>query len=348
MFKDLTIQELLEARKNKKITLIDVRSPSEYKTATIPGSINIPIFTDEERGEIGTIYKQVNVEAAKERGLEIVSAKLPQFIKEFSMLEGDRVVFCWRGGMRSKTSATVVDLMGIPVSRLQGGVRSYRRWVVKALEESNFTQDAFVLNGYTGSGKTTILRRLKKQGFPVLDLEQMANHRGSIFGQIGLTPNNQKMFEALLIEEMQGLENSPYFLIEAESQRIGKIMLPQWIMDKKENGIQFFIDMPLEIRALNILEEYRPWEHAEECMISFQKIKRRIHTPIAAQIEKDLELGRYESAVQMLLAYYYDPRYEHTASQYPKEKQMRLKVSNIEEAANAIRELMDSKLKIRQ
>ncbi|WP_433750736.1 tRNA 2-selenouridine(34) synthase MnmH [Falsibacillus pallidus] len=346
MFKDLTIQELLEDRKNKRMTLIDVRSPSEYKTATIPGSINIPIFTDEERAEIGTIYKKVSVDAAKERGLEIVSAKLPQFIKEFSMLEGDRVVFCWRGGMRSKTSATVVDLMGIPVSRLQGGVRSYRRWVVKELEESSFNHYAFVLNGYTGSGKTTILRRLKKQGFPVLDLEKMANHRGSIFGQIGLTPNNQKMFEALLIEEMKDLQTSPYFIIEAESQRIGKIMLPQWIMDKKENGIQFFIDMPLETRALNILEEYRPWEHAEECITSFQKIKRRIHTPIAAQIEKDLEFGRYESAVQMLLAYYYDPRYEHTASQYPKEKQMRLKVNNVDEAAEAIREVMDSKLKI--
>src|SRR5699024_3036017 len=108
-------------------TLVDVRSPSEYDEATIPGSINIPIFSDEERAEVGTIYKQVGKEEAKQRGLEIFSAKLPDFIEQFKKVNTPMTVFCWRGGMRSKTAATVLDLMGIHATRLYGGIKSYRQ-----------------------------------------------------------------------------------------------------------------------------------------------------------------------------------------------------------------------------
>lgn len=113
MFQDITLEELRVLKNKKQITIIDVRSPSEYKDATLPDSLNIPFFDDQERAEVGTLYKQTSVQAAKERGLEIAAAKLPSFVKEFAAIQGDKAVFCWRGGMRSRTTATVLSLMDI-------------------------------------------------------------------------------------------------------------------------------------------------------------------------------------------------------------------------------------------
>ncbi|MFX3625009.1 MAG: tRNA 2-selenouridine(34) synthase MnmH [Ectobacillus sp.] len=340
MFQDITVDKLLALHENKEVVLVDVRSPSEYRDATIPGSINISLFNDEERAEIGTIYKQVSVEAAKERGLEIVSAKLPAFIKEFQKTAGQKVVFCWRGGMRSKTAATVLDLMGIKAYRLHGGFRAYRNWVVDTLKQLKFGQEAYIFNGYTGTGKTLLLRRLQEEGYPVLDLEKMASHRGSIFGQIGLTPNNQKTFEALLVHETLRLEQAPYILFEAESKRIGKAVLPEFILEKKEHGIQLFINMPIEERVRHILEDYEPEKHQQEYIEAFRKIKRRIHTPVAARIDADLQAGNFEEAVRLLLEHYYDPRYEHTASKYAEERKIMIDVKNMDEALQAIRKML--------
>lgn len=339
MFQDITLDKLFTLENKQELALIDVRSPSEYKDATIPGSYNIPLFTDEERAEVGTLYKQVSKEAAKERGLEIVSAKLPQFIQQFRQMDAEqKAVFCWRGGMRSRTTATVLDLMGIHAYRLQGGIRAYREWVVKTLEEIDFKPEAFVLNGYTGTGKTIILQRLEQEGHPILDLEGMANHRGSVFGQIGLEPHNQKTFDALLVEKVLRLQASPYVLLEAESKRIGKSVLPEFLLKKKEQGTQIFIDMPLEERVQNILEEYRPWEHHDQCLEAFRIIKKRIHTPIATQIDNDLQAGHYESAVSLMLDYYYDRRYEHAAEQYPDDRSVTIQVKNVDEAVQVIRD----------
>jgi tRNA 2-selenouridine synthase len=124
MFQDITVAELLELQAKKEIALIDVRSPSEFKDSTIPGSVNIPLFDDLERAQVGTLYKQESVDAAKDKGLEIVSGKLPAFIKAIDQAgAGRKAVFCWRGGMRSKTSATLASLMGLRMYRVNGGFR---------------------------------------------------------------------------------------------------------------------------------------------------------------------------------------------------------------------------------
>lgn len=340
MFHDITVNDFIANFNQQKYVWIDVRSPSEYKEATIPGSINIPLFNDEERDEIGTLYKKVSVQAAKERGLEIASHKLPALVKEFSSLERKIMLFCWRGGMRSKTVATVLDLMGIETIRLQGGLRAYREWVIDKLATINFEPKAFVINGYTGAGKTVILRRLAQEGYPVLDLEGMANHRGSIFGQIGLEPNNQRMFESYLVGNVMALQHSPYVLIEAESKRIGKVILPTFLMEKKQQGIQIFVDMPVEERVRHILDDYRPWEHQQNYMEAFHRIKSRIHTPVASEIEGCLEMGDFSSAVKLLLEYYYDPRYEYTAEQYSNSEQVTVRVQNVEEAVQAIKAIL--------
>ncbi|WP_077624779.1 tRNA 2-selenouridine(34) synthase MnmH [Sediminibacillus massiliensis] len=340
MFQDIHLDEVLALHQKQQIKLIDVRSPSEFRDWTIPGSINIPVFNDEERAEVGTIYKQESTEAAKKRGLEIMSAKLPQFIEKFKEVEGPKAVFCWRGGMRSKTAATVVDLMGMSVSRLVGGIRTYRSWVVDTLNSYHIQPESIALNGYTGSGKTIILHELRKKGYPVIDLEGMAQHRGSVFGQIGLTPNNQKKFDSLLLEQLIHYQSAPYILFEAESKRIGKVALPDFLSEKKSNGIQIFIDMPVEERVKIILEDYEPWKHHQENLNAFDHIKKRIHTPIAKEIETALHSEDYATAVRLLLEYYYDPRYDHTRKQYADEKTRYIKVDNIEDAIASMEELL--------
>lgn len=316
MLQDLALTDLIDLRSRQELVLIDVRSPSEYKHSTIPGSLNIPLFDDAERAEIGTLYKQVSIQSAKERGLEIVSAKLPAFIKRFGEIPGAKAVFCWRGGMRSKTTATLLSLMGIRAYRLTGGYRAYRRWIVHELDlkASELPATPYVINGYTGSGKTEILRRLKDRGHSVLDFEAMAGHRGSIFGHIGLEAHNQKTFDSLLIDELMQMGGAPYIIFEAESKRIGKVALPEPIIQKKEQAHQIWLDVPLEIRIRHILEDYKPWDHIEECMLSFLKIKSRIHTPIAAEIENGLKDGDFRRAVELLLVHYYDPRYDHSVT----------------------------------
>ncbi|TWT00508.1 tRNA 2-selenouridine(34) synthase MnmH [Planomicrobium sp. CPCC 101079] len=338
MYSNIRIEDLIPTIEKEEMVLIDVRSPSEYKNFTIPGSVNIPFFDDAERAEIGTLYKQVNVDAAKERGLEIISAKLPEFVREFNKVSGNKTVFCWRGGMRSRTTATLLSLMDIHVNRLEGGIREYRKWVVNQLEQPEVSVEAFVLNGLTGTGKTRILKVLQKEGYPVMDLEAMANHKGSIFGHIGAEPHNQKVFDSLLVHKMRELQNSPYVLFEAEGNRIGKAGIPPWLSEWKSRSLQLIIDMPMEERIKEILEDYQPEQHQQEFMEAFLRIKSRMPQEVAVQIEANLETEEYSDAVNLLLEYYYDSRYQHTGLQYPETQKKILKVQNIEEAIQAVKD----------
>ncbi|PZE21011.1 tRNA 2-selenouridine(34) synthase MnmH [Paenibacillus xerothermodurans] len=335
MFQDITVEELLEQQRKRELVLIDVRSSSEYNDFTIPGSVNIPLFNDAERAEIGTIYKQESVEAAKQRGLEIVSAKLPAFIKRFQEIDQRKAVFCWRGGMRSRTAATLLSLMGIRVYRITGGIRQYRSWVVETLRNFELKSQMVVIHGLTGAGKTAVLHKLAQKGFPVLDIEQLAGHRGSIFGHIGVKPNNQKTFEALLLQELLRFREAPFLVMEAESKRIGKVVMPEFLVEAKERGIQLFLDIPLEQRVRHIIEDYDPMSHKEECIEAFQRLRRRLHTPVAAQIGQHFLKDDFAEGVALLLEHYYDPRYEHAGEQYEAVPE-RISASDPDEAAEKI------------
>lgn len=336
MFQDITVEELLELQRKGEVSLIDVRSPSEYEESTIPGSVNIPLFDDAERAEVGTLYKQESVDAAKDKGLELVSRKLPGFVRAIGETPGSRkAVFCWRGGMRSRTSATLASLMGLRMLRLTGGFRAYRKWVVDTLASFRELPPCYVINGYTGSGKTELLARLEERGYPVLNLEQMAGHRGSIFGHIGKAPNNQKSFESLLVHELLRWREAPYLVMEAESKRVGKVVLPDFLVKAKEEGTAIFVDIPVEERVANIIGDYKPQLHKEDCLRSFERIEKRMHTPVAADVRAALLGNRFAEAVRLLLLHYYDPRYQYATEQYETDR-ITITASGVDEALERV------------
>ncbi|PLT46256.1 Selenophosphate-dependent tRNA 2-selenouridine synthase [Paenibacillus pasadenensis] len=337
MFQDLTVPELRDMRDRKELTIVDVRSPSEFADATIPGSVNIPFFDDAERAEIGTLYKQRGMAEAKRRGLELMSAKLPAFIAEFAALPGKIALFCWRGGGRSRTTATLLGLMDIHCYRVAGGYREYRRWVVETLETYRLDKPAYVLHGNTGTGKTAILRQLAEEGYPVLDLEGFACHRGSIFGDVGLRGSNQKTFDAELLETLLRFERAPYVIMEAESRRIGKCTMPQFLMDAKESGVPIRLELPMPARVRHIVQDYRPAEHKEACLHAFKIIKPRMHTPVAKEIQQSIGQDRFDVAAELLLEHYYDPRYEHGADRYDQERERLVRARTEQEALDGVR-----------
>lgn len=336
---EISIEQLLQLREDPELTIIDVRSPNEFAEGMIPGSINIPLFDNEERAIVGTIYKQQGIEQAKEAGLEIVSRKLPAFIKSFSQLPGPKVVYCWRGGMRSKTTATLLSLMGIRASRLTGGIRAYRRWVVASLASFQLQATPIVINGYTGTGKTKLLELMRQEGYPVVNLEELAQHRGSIFGHIGYKPHNQKTFEAQLMDRLQEINHYSHFLIEGESRRIGKVIVPEFLMQAKQAGVNIYLELPLAERVEHILADYVPSEHKAQCITAFSIIKKHLHTPVAQEIEELMKADRVAEAIELLLEYYYDPRYDHAMQGQAMDK-FTIKAINVEDAAEQLKALI--------
>ncbi len=169
----------------------------------------------------------------------------------------------------------------------------------------------------------------------------MAGHRGSIFGQIGLEPSNQKKFDSLLLNDILRYQDESFVFIEGESKRIGKVTLPQFLNKKKENGIQIVINLPIEVRVQNILEDYQPWEFPERFKEAFQLIKKRIHTPVAKQIEDDLQGSHFASAVKLLLEYYYDPKYDHTSMTYLDQSKITINAVDVEDAFQKVMNEID-------
>jgi tRNA 2-selenouridine synthase len=319
---DITVDELV---RSDNYVPVDVRSPIEHEEASIPGSVNIPLFTNEERQEIGILYKQSGNQAAKWRAMEIVSPKLPTLLNEIKNLESTGVkpvIHCWRGGSRSKAVASFLEFSGVPSIRLAGGYRAYREYVLEKIPEV-LPNKAVVLHGLTGTGKTDILAMLQKKGFPVVDLEHMANHRGSLFGTIGIGDgHNQKTFDALLFERLFEIKGSEYFIVEAESKRIGRAVQPDFIMDLKKTGTHFLVQCSLDNRVDRIygeyVEPYKEEQWFQDVVIEkVKKIEKRLKSPDLVQsIEKATKNKDYREVISILLEHYYDPRYNHTIKDY--------------------------------
>ncbi len=208
--------------------VIDVRSPGEFNQAQIPGAYSLPLFTDEERKVVGTTYKQQSRESAIKIGLDFFGVKMKPIVEEVELLNNKTVlIHCWRGGMRSAAVAWLLDMYGFKVYTLTGGYKSFRNWVLKQFVAA---YNLKILGGYTGSGKTMILQELNRKGYAVIDLENLANHKGSAFGAIGEKPQpSQEMFENLLAMKLFEVPPTSEVWLEDESQRIGVFNLNERI-----------------------------------------------------------------------------------------------------------------------
>lgn len=306
----------------EKHLLFDVRSPKEYEEYHLPGAECLSIFTNEERAEIGTLYKQHSKELAMQRGLEVVGPKLPLLFKRIKSVKDqnptkDVVIYCARGGMRSKSIAQTMNMMGLDCLQLEGGIRSHRKLIDSFLEEFIQTpRRIIVLEGHTGTMKTKVLEHLQREGYPVINLEEMAGHKGSIFGRIGEQPSSQKKFESELYERLKVLENSPTLIIESESKRIGRVVVPDFLLQGKYDGTRIHIEMPFYIRVKYICNVYEPLLHKEEIAEAVIKLSKRIPSIVMEDIHQALLSEDYEKVVSLLLEYYYDPKYEYAEKKY--------------------------------
>ena len=316
MIKQVMIDEVIAQLSN--VILIDVRTPAEFAQFHITGAINVPLFSNEERAEVGTLYKQQNPQVAIERGLELVSPKLPDLYRQINQLNDrkhDIIFYCWRGGMRSRSLASFMTMMGIPCYQLAGGIRSYRERITADLNQIAEQNKPFVvLEGLTGTRKTDILVHLQAEGYPVVDLEGLANHRGSIFGSVGKEEKSQKAFEKDLWERLKELENAPYYLIEGESKRLGRIMIPDFIMDGKEKGARIVTQYPFGKRVEAIFEEYAPNENRQALYEAFDYLKKYLSPRTIDELETAFDQEDDRTIISILLDTYYDPKYTHSHS----------------------------------
>ncbi len=297
------IEEFLSLAKSHPV--LDVRSPGEYNHAHIPGANSFPLFSDEERKVVGTTYKQQSREQAIKTGLDYFGVKMRKMVEKAEQICGtDKTVLvhCWRGGMRSAAIAWLLDLYGFKVYLLIGGYKQFRRW---ALEQFEKKYPFHVLSGYTGSGKTHVLTALQKKGGLVIDLEGLAHHKGSAFGNIGMPQQpSQEMFEnKLAVELYAAFQQQVPIWVEDESQRIGDVNIPIVLWKQMRNKEVFFLDIPFEERLKHIVEEYGklPKEKLVNAVI---RIKKRLGGLETKEAINALVEDRTEDSFRILLSYY--------------------------------------------
>ncbi len=307
--------------------IIDVRSPKEFAEDHIPGAVNLPVLNNQERTAIGTLYKE-NAYEARLRGAIIVSRNIASHIEttlsrhnaEFTPL-----IYCWRGGLRSNSMATVLKSIGWHVHLIEGGYQSFRKHVLSDLDVLMSTQNYAlkVLAGSTGVGKTKLLKYLREQGAQVIDLEGLANHRGSLLGSPykGKQPT-QKLFESRLWNVLRTLDPARPVFIEAESNRIGSIHLPPPFWSTLPFSEVLKISMPIQERISLTKEDYHHFVEDPDALIQLLHILRRIRGN--EQVDTWCELirnGKWEEFLQSILENHYDLAYRPPGSEkskYPK------------------------------
>ncbi|PRX29354.1 tRNA 2-selenouridine synthase [Orenia metallireducens] len=325
--KIISYQKLLN---KESVIYVDVRTPDEFAESTIPGAINLPIFSNEERAEVGTIYTQQSPAAAKLLAVDLVSPKIPQMIRKIKELTENHqhvVIFCARGGMRSESIATFSELAGFKVYKLKGGYKAYRNFIIEKLRNYQLDSKLMVIHGFTGVGKTDLLYKLEDADISVIDLEGLANHRGSAFGSIGLEqPRNQKMFDSLLWEKLEEIKDSKVVAIEAESKRIGISTLPDFLLEAMKKGLHTLIKSSLESRINRIIDEYKGSYTQDEnkflqaSLEAITCIRKHLVKKIGKndynKLVNHCKQGELEKVVEILLTEYYDPLYLHSQNKF--------------------------------
>jgi tRNA 2-selenouridine synthase len=291
------------------IPVVDVRSPAEYAQGHIPGAINIPLFDDDERAVVGTLYKQNGPYAALLKGLDIAGPKMSGFVKEAMKIAPARKlkVHCWRGGRRSESMAWLLSTSGFQVSVLAGGYKAYRRNIKQTFGNLH---SLVVLSGKTGTGKTEILHEMERSGHQILDLEKIACHKGSAFGALGEAPQpTTEQFENNLFHHLQTLDLSKTIWTEDESRFVGKVAIPDELFSKMRSAKVFRVEMPLYLRVKRLLEDYTHFPK-DDLIAAVNRIERRLGGQHAKAAVEAIQHDDFAKAIEIVL-FYYDKTYNY-------------------------------------
>ena len=298
----IAIEAFLKLQK-KGNPIIDVRSPAEFADGHIPGAVNIPLFSNEERAEVGTLYKQSGQEAAILRGLEIVGPKMANFVRQAKTLpfQEQLLVHCWRGGMRSGSFGWLLQTAGLPAVTLAGGYKSYRR---KLLDFFDTPFALYILTGGTGSGKTELLHLLKQKGEQVVDLEGLAYHKGSVFGGLGQPEQpSSEQFQNELFLQMQEMDPAQPIWLEDESISLGNVFIPHPLWNQLRRAPLIRTELSRPARIERLVKEYGQFP-TQELTAAIQKIGKRLGGQHAKAALEALEKNKLEEVASILLTYY--------------------------------------------
>jgi tRNA 2-selenouridine synthase len=295
-------------------TIIDVRSPLEYEEDHIIGSINCPVLNDQERIIVGTIYKKESTFKAKIIGSSLTARNIAKHIEEkFINQQGSwqPLVYCWRGGQRSKAFSIILSEVGWRTCQLEGGYKKYRNEVINFLNRIGSKLKIILISGKTGSAKTKILQNIKLQGGQILDLENLANHKGSLLGKIpGLKQPSQKLFESKLYHQIKQLDLRKNVYIEAESSKIGNIHIPKTIWAKMIVSPRIEIEADLELRSSFLLKDYRYMcENPELIKPIIYGLKNRLSKKLINDWLELITKKLWLDLTKSFLENHYDPSY---------------------------------------
>jgi tRNA 2-selenouridine synthase len=301
--------------------IIDARTPSEFAADHVPGAINLPVLSDAERHEVGTIYVQESRFRARRIGGAYVAANVGRYLHN-EMAEWPAafqpLVYCWRGGMRSHSMAVILAQVGWRTTVLQGGYHSYRRRVVDRLYDGAPLKHVVLLDGHTGTGKTEVLKRLEDRGVQTIDLEGLAEHRGSLLGALPGRPQpKQKMFESRLLAAIERLDPERPVVVEAESSKVGDLMLPPVLWSAMTEAPRIELQAPAPERARYLAQGYIELGQDSETLIAL--LSRLPDRPGRKRLEVWTGLvrsGALEKLAAGLMETHYDPAYRRSSRQH--------------------------------
>lgn len=304
MIKPTSVAEYL--KNHISLPVIDVRSPAEFANGHVPGAFNVPLFSDEERAIVGTIYKKEGREQAVRKGFEFVSPHITSFIdktRDYTQHK-EIVLYCARGGMRSRSVAMLLDFSGYTIHLITGGFKAYKQYLrTRATEFNNFV----LIGGKTGSGKTEILHELRNAGEQIIDLEGLACHKGSALGQLGQQPQpSQEQFIINCLSTIAPFSPEKIVWLEHEGSRLGAVQIPQELWNKMAIAPVIHIDLPTEYRKNRLMAEYGIFSPAElkPCI---QKMEQRLGGAVTTALLKLLENN--DTQVLDILLDHYDRAY---------------------------------------
>lgn len=307
-----TLDIKLFIQNSTSLPIVDVRSPYEYNKGHFPRAISFPLFTNLERTEIGTLYKQKGKAYAVERGLELVGPKLAFFVRELTSLAPNKkiILYCWRGGMRSNSMAWLLNLSGFDVYVLKKGYQSFRNYVLDFFKQPFYLM---LLGGKTGSGKTILLHRLKENSEQIIDLEYLAQHKGSVFGGLDCsTQPSTEQFENNLVCELYTLDRSRPIWVEDESRMIGTVCIPEGFWKQMRQAPVAFLEVEKEKRINQLVQDYSVYGYTQLAE-AIHKIKKRLGGQYEKKALEALRDCNFNEVASLLLTYY-DKGYIHGLS----------------------------------